>query len=365
MAKLWQRSRTPGTALVEADLSSFCIDRPTVIFLPGIFTTHDKQQHILESIGDIESLVKRAGEPLPRILCGSYNSLSTIFNIAAYNGNPDRACSAEARKMAQSLILPLVTDKGEPISEAEAARRLRNLTLVGYSAGTVFAQEMYNAAVDLMTKSGWHADRARHVLGETVLISMAAVSRPSREKDRFTTIYLVASNDLAVRLKNRIWRPISRLFARHAGDLSIRKVSGASLLVTARMEGKMWEWREEEDGTPAKAPIAPLLPVRLRSNHEPQHYMTCDDGHNGFSRIALYALINAIGRKARATVDSLLEPVGAKRRDEATYRARISNARIRGETRNKRQKRGKHDLQPADRPSIHPAPPYSPGARGF
>lgn len=372
MAKLWQRPHAPGAGqeLSEADLSNVRIDRPTVVFLPGIFTTHSQKKHIAEGIDAVGDMLARNGEPLPQMLALSHNDLANIFNIVAYNGNPDKAFSRSARQMAEAIILPLVTSGGKPLSENKAAANLRNLTLVGYSAGTVFAQEMYNAARDLMKKAGWAEDRARHVLGEVALIAMASVSRPSREKDRFTTLYLAATNDLAVRLKNRIWRPISRLFSRHSAELMIRRISRTSLLVTARMGRELWEWRSNPDGTPRKAEIAPLLPPRLkvRSNHELPHYMTCDDEHNAFSKVVLHGLINALRRKTRLDAAQLLALPEGLEKNAAEYRARIDSGMRRGHQKDNKAKRGKHDQKITSYKGFSAAALYTPprpgGGRG-
>lgn len=359
MAKLWQRSREAGKEreLVETDLSNILIDKPTVIFLPGIFTTHKKKNSVAEGLDEIETLLKGNGVPLPDIYGMPHNDLANIFNLAAYNGNPDRAFSRSARQMAEALILPLVTKDGKPLPEEEAAQNLRNLTLVGYSAGTVFGQELLNASIKLMKQAGYKEARARHLLGEVVLISMANVSRPSREKDRFTTLHLASPNDMAVRLKNRIWRPLARLFHRHSGDFSIRKLSQRSLLVTARISRDMHEWRRKPDGTKDKRAIKPLLPpkLKLRSNHEMPHYMTCDDAHNGFSRLVLNSLVNAIRRNRRLDVTELLEPVNSE--EETSYRSRLEEGFRRGDRLTKRRKRGTDDHKKSTARQDFPAPP--------
>jgi hypothetical protein len=365
MAKLWQRSHTPkvGQELIEVDLLKLRIDRPTVIFLPGIFTTNGKKQHNVENIAEIEALLKTPAGQMPDIYALSYDDLSTIFNICAYNGRPDKAFCKAAQRMAEAVILPLVVKNGKPLPEEEAAKNLRNLTLVGYSAGSVFAQEMYNAAVDLMKRAGWKEDRARQVMGETVLISMASVSRPSREKDRFTTLYLAASNDLAVRLKNRIWRPISRLFGGHSDELSIRRPSRSSLLITATTGRDMWQWRDSPDGSKIRAAIEPLLPPPFRSHHEPAHYMTCDDDHNEFSKIVRNGLVQAVKRDRRLDVTELLEPVDEK--GAAHYRARIQRALRLGERKDNRQQRRKNVPKAARHSGFHDAASRRPRPPGF
>jgi hypothetical protein len=363
MAKLWfWPSAGKGRELVEADISGIRADQPTVIFLPGIFTTDKHHDGVAEGLKEIDSLLTRHGEKPPQIIGMSHGGLSNIFNLLAYNGRPGRVFSRAAQEMAAALIMPLVVKDGKPLPEEEAAAKLRNLTFVGYSAGTVFAQEMHNATLKMMVQAGYKAERAQHLLGEIVLISMATVSRPSREPDRFTTLYLAGSNDLAVRLKNRIWRPLSRLFnGRHSEELSIRKLSDRSLLVTAGTGRKLWDRLKSADGGMERREIKPLLPKRLklRSNHELPHYLTCDDEHNAFSKVVLHGLVNALRRTARLEVGQLLAPIGAHGdMEKEAYGKRIDGGFHRGEVKNKRGKR--NDREKSAYPAKFPAAPPHP-----
>ncbi|MDE1152299.1 MAG: hypothetical protein PW788_07165 [Micavibrio sp.] len=333
MAKLWQRSSDPKTSLPlkEVSLGNFKISNPSVIFLSGIFTTNNKPAHIAEGMEEIETLLKGRPEITknPDIYALSHNDLGTIFNIAAYNGAPQKAYSKSAKAMADAVLLPLVTDNGKPLPVHEACRNLRNVTFVAYSAGTVFAQEMFNAALKGMTTAGYAEKDARHVLQEVVLISLATVSRPTEEKERFTTLYLAASNDIAVALKNRIWKPLRDMFNVSVDTLKIRRLSANSLLITTELAEKMWHWRDTPDGTREKAEISPLVPKRLKvaSHHEMPHYTTHDDEHNRFAKLVLNGLVNAVNRTARPEVLDLLAPTTARTPQEAAaYHDRIDKA---------------------------------------
>jgi len=333
MAKLWQRSTDPKTSLLlkEVSLTNFKISKPSVIFLSGIFTTNNKPAHIAEGMQEIETLLRGRPEisQTPDIYALSHNDLGTIFNIAAYNGAPQKAFSKSAKAMADGVLLPLVTDNGKPLPLDKAAENLRNVTFVAYSAGTVFAQEMFNAALKGMTKAGYAEKDARHVLQEVVLISLATVSRPTEEKERFTTLYLAASNDIAVALKNRIWKPLRDMFNVSTDTLKIRRLSENSLLITTELAAKMWHWRDAPDGTREKAEIPPLMPKRIKmpSHHEMPHYTTHDDEHNRFAKLVLNGLVNAVNRKSKSEVLQLLAPTTARTQDEAAaYTARIEKA---------------------------------------
>lgn len=335
MAKLWQRSKDPKTSkpVTEVNPSHLKINSPTIIFLPGIFTTDGKHAHIAEGLGEIEDLLKHqpALNTKPKIYALTHKALCSAFNIASYNAKPQTACGREAKKAAKDIILPLVAKNGKPLAEQEARANLRNLTLAAYSAGTVFAQEIYNASLLHMTAAGYSEKTARDLLQEITLVSMATVSRPTEEGARFTTLYLAAGNDIAVRAKNKVWRPVKELFAIDSRDLRIQELSPTSLFITAYIDKKMWHWREDDTGTLTKADIVPLMPRRtgISSNHEMPHYTTSDDGHNAFSRLVLNGLVNAVNRSKKLSPLDLLAPVTAKSPDDAAqYRARIDKARL-------------------------------------
>jgi hypothetical protein len=223
----------------------------------------------------------------------------------------------------------MVAANGQPLPMAQAQKNLRNLTLFSYSAGTIVAQQIFNASVSLMQKNGYKEADARKLLQEIVLVSTGNMSRPTQEKNRFTTLYLAASNDIAVRWKNRLWAPLRNIFKRYARALTIRPLSDTSLLITAAAKKKFWEWKQTPAGTTEKKKIAPILPrwMSIRSYHELPHYITADDEHSPFSKIVLHALINACNRQNTMTPMDLLEPVTSHKPEEIrAYRERIQKA---------------------------------------
>lgn len=335
MAKLWRRARDENgkPRVDEVDLSSFKITAPTVLYLSGFMTTDKQKGYVSGAIRDIEEMLWNREDlsPPPQIYAWSHSSLANVFNVAAYNYRPNSACCADTARLVTGVIMPLVSDNGQPVAFEEAQKRLRNLTLFGYSSGTVVAQEIFNDTLKKMRKIGYDKDEAHLLLKEVVLVSAGNISRPTKEKNRFTTLYLVASNDLIVRLKNRLWRPLATLFKRYARRLTIRTLSEASLLITAAARKKLWHWKTPPEGDKVKKKIEPLIPraLLMHSKHELPHYMTNDDEHSYFSKIVLHALVNAASRKATTAPLQLLEPVALRTPEEATaYRARITKAMV-------------------------------------
>ncbi len=351
MSKLWFRTRTAQGAsqLNEVDLSTFTVTEPTVIYLSGFLTTNAQPGFIAGAIKRLEEMLghRTPDEARPaKIYAWSHSSLANLFNMAAYNGMPATRSSKAGMIFARNVLLPLVardiTDHAHgrisatPLDHDTARTNLRNLTLLTYSAGTVTAQESFNAAHKLMRQTGMDDATIRDLLGEVVVISTGNVSRATKEKNRFTTIYLVASNDIVVRAKNALWAPLrtlaSKVMRQHPDALRAEKIGDAALLVTARIDNAQWEWRLGPEGKTWRAKINRLLPAWtfINSNHELPYYITHDEKLTPFANIALYSLTNAIGRTRKLSVEDVIAPPASRPDAEAApYRAKIAAARAR------------------------------------
>jgi len=377
MAKLWQRSRDANgkSQLREISLTDLRIEKPSVIFLSGYFTTDSQPGYIAGALKRLEemmqnrpghdmvaaaeaqpvamgangstpapaavNIVRNADKPV-ELYAWSHSSLANIFNMAAYNIMPGSRASQPAQNLARGVIMPLVAkdfaldDNGQitgtPLPPEEAKKNLRNVTFFAYSAGTILAQECFNASMKMMQKIGYTADQARDVLHEVALVSTGNVSRPTKEKDRFTTLYLVASNDRIIRAKNRIWRPLKTLFARFARNLNIKALSATSAFISAAVTRQKWEWRMR-DGKTWKEKIKPLIPswTMIKSYHELPHYITHDENLSQFAKIVQYSLTNAINRAegdgTRLTpMQMLAPPDGISAAEMASYNQKIAKA---------------------------------------
>ncbi len=317
MAKLWKRELDGcGKARIqEVDLSTLAITSPTIIYMAGIATKDTSARQISGGLKRVREILGDGPEsfPQPQIYAWSLTGARYVFNQIAYNLRPEKAFSADAKRLARSVILPLVSENNAPLPVEEAEKRLRNLTLFGYSSGTIVAQEVFNASTQVMQELGFREAEARRLLQEVVLISAGNISRPEREKNRFTTLYLVASNDRVVRLNHLLWNPLRVFFAKHARKLDIRPLSKTSVLITATVEKRTWEWRKTPDGKQKRKAIHPVFPrwTGLHAYHEPAHYITNDDSHSPFSKLVLYALLNAVNRNDVPDALKLLEPVKA------------------------------------------------------
>ena len=214
---------------------------------------------------------------------------------------------------------------GSPIDVETAKKNLRNITFFGYSAGTILGQECYNAARKMMKQIGYSDDTAKKLLHEVVMISTGNVSRPTAERERFTTLYLVANNDRVIRLKNRLSRPISTLFMKSVHSLKVKTLSAQSLLITATVSKKATE--KKENGFEAK--IRQSLPwwFFIDSHHELPRYVTRDEDLSQFAKVVQYSLTNAVKRDHSVTPQDLLStPDGLEPAAAEFYTGKIERA---------------------------------------
>lgn len=350
MSKLWYRTKDDaGSNLHEVDFANFRIDGPTVIYLSGFLTTNSQPGFIAGALKRMEEMLNlRAGAEnrAAKLYAWSHSSLANVFNIVAYSALPQRRASNAGKIFARNVLMPLVAENirdvktgkitGTPVDVETARRNLRNLTLLTYSAGTVTIQESFNAARAMMTQIGMKDDVIRDLLSEVVVVSTGNVSRATREKNRFTTVYLVASNDVIVRTKNALWAPVrtlvSKILREHPPELRAERLSPSSLLITASIRNSQYEWRLDPQKGSWKTPIRKLLPAWtfINSNHELPFYVTHDENLTPFANIALYCLTNAVGRTRKMDVDELIAPPALRPQAEAEfYAAKIKAARLR------------------------------------
>jgi hypothetical protein len=349
MSFLWKRTRGEDgkPVLHKVDMDALRVTSPTLIYLSGFLTTDDQPGFVSGSIKRMEELVGGHAESNPglNIYSWSYGKVSDVFRVMAYNMRPSTYSSPDGRAIAEKIILPLVTESvtrdaqgrivgGKLLPDDVAAKNLKNLTFFAFSAGSALAQQVYNASLQAMLRAGFEKTRARGLLSQVALVAVGNVSRPTKEKERFTTLYLVGNNDIVTRAKNRVYRALNlrSVFERFSRKLKVRDLSKTSLLVSAPTPRKLWEWRVLADGRREKQPIRALFPkwLQIRSHHELAHFITRDDGHSQFSQIAMHALLNATNRAEAPDARKMLRPATKPDAPETdAYRQRIAAAELR------------------------------------
>jgi len=355
VGKLWDRTQDENgkSKLNEVDLSNLRITAPTLVYLSGFLTNNNRPDYVAGGIKRMEELLKdRTGDaPAPKIYAWSHTSLKNLFNLALYNMAPSTRSSDAGYDLGAGVLMPLVARdfkrhadgsiEGTPLPLEEAKKNLSNVTFFGYSAGSIVAQETFNATMKMMQKIGYGEKDARRALNEVVLVSAGSISRPSKETNRFKTIYLVATNDRIMRMKNWIWGTMGTAlrtafgkygWKKNSKDLTVRPLSETSVFISTSVRPDLHEMKPGINGKFEKKPIEPLYPAWTlrRSYHELPHYITLDDNNNQFARIALYALTNAVTRQQSgvAALDLISPPQQDSHSAEAqaAYRNRIEQA---------------------------------------
>lgn len=314
--KIWKKNE-PGSAAQDVAFKSITIDRPTLVFFSGFMSFHSGTKTTFSRLKIFEKMLQKDGVTNKsdyQVFTATYKNKSTLFNALSYCGYKNYA-SKTSQYFVDSVIMPLVLNEdGAPRDKKTAANNLRNLTLGGYSVGTVIVQELYNAATKSMVKAGFSKKDTKELLGDVVCISMGTMSTPSRERKRFKTVYMVGTNDRLANIKNKVFeasQALKKRFNRTVRDLRISRIADNALIIRAEVNNDMTEpYIDKADGQKKWRPIRKLYPETYRydSGHELSHYISEDDNQAPFSRICRFVLTNAIDRDGDVTIDSLIQP---------------------------------------------------------
>jgi hypothetical protein len=286
---------------MEVPLDDLKITSPTLIYFSGRETVDKDKDEISKNI----YLAQKLAPAGTQVYTWTHPPLfKMLFNMLAYQHFPKHRQGPSGKELAEKVIMPLVTAGGQPLEAEKARKNLRNLTFFGFCAGSIIAQEIFNASLEKMQEAGYRKEAARDLLREVALVTIGTISRPSREKDRFTTVSLAYTDDFWVRFKNYLRRPLSRIF-RWAGrrrTLRIKPISDTNLLVTAAARRRLFERQRK----PKEIIDGVSLPRwRPDHNHRAKQYTGTDDKHNQLSRIVSFALTNAIRRNEAAETQTI------------------------------------------------------------
>jgi len=350
MNKLWRNTSDSSTQYGMAEMKSGEVDtsKPVVIFLSGFSTTNTEPRSVKAVMTHVEKMLDGTTDQVAEhinLYAWQYESKrSNIKNIFNYNCRPSKAFSNSALTFVYDHFLPLmVNDPKTDLKKKTASGTLKpykeiekafdKITLMSYSYGGVFSQEVHNAMIKTMNDLGFNQKRARSLVSKIHLVSMGSMSRPTFEKNRFTSITMVATNDRMAKHKSRIWWSLKEMFARASKKLTVKKLSKRSYYVTAPVQRHLFEERVDKEGNMVMRNIRKLFPKWWPRNsyHELPHYTTDRDDDNQFSKIARYALLNSIKRTARLSPLDMIQPtaplIGDKQytaQENAKYKKRVA-----------------------------------------
>lgn len=325
MSKLWKKG-PKGQPQEVRDLASLRIDSPTIIFLPGHLARDYTPEIVQTSFESFDKLLRETRAPKAHVYVWTYTHRQQPDDLLKYRFFPNHAKRPSAEVFAEGIIRPLVSDhNGQRLPLDEARAHLRNITLVGHSAGSIFSEEIFNAAYKEMRKLDYSEEETRNILDEIVNISLGTVAKAVTKEERFTSVYFAHTDDLYINIKNKLFHPLKSTFLRHARPLKIRQVTDTSLLITDAAAGR---WRDRNHDA-QEEDIDIVLPRwnLSHTNHGFYNYVTDDPSTSQIAHMVASVLFNAVNRKEDFTVSELLAPAPAlPAKDKAIYQQRMALA---------------------------------------
>ncbi len=185
--KLWQRKlREDLTSYIDEldNLDHIDPEKPLLICLPGVSTTHDKGRAINGYMGVAEKALggRRANAQVQIVSVSYKNTADELVNIEKSNINPLEYYSEGAKEFAQKVLKPLL-DRGIDVN------------IMGKSFGPVFARMAINALNDMGIHTEPHQIRA---------VFTGNVARLNFDrKGESTFIYIEGDNDKRAERLNR------------------------------------------------------------------------------------------------------------------------------------------------------------------
>jgi hypothetical protein len=358
---LWRREyyKDGSAKLKEVHPGAVDLSRPTLIYCTGYLTTHTQPGYVSGSIKALEELLG-GGEDLYKQMeiygTSNKNRHSAAFNVSAYNYKSSEHHTLAEKEFVENVFLKSIAKNGKLHSDGrisgekrplkEVREKFQNLTLYGYSYGTIVAQAIHNALREAMLDIGYKQEEITDLAREIVLINVGNVTRPEKEANRFTSLVFQGTNDRPVFLKDLVWRSGEKRLFRKPKELSITRLSERCLFLTTHFNKEMYRWKKIEDKYEYQK-IDKLLPkwVPFYSVHEMDYYVTQKETDNEFARIIANALRNAVTRNGSPDVAKLLEvspPISSNKQkgdqdpnipktfDDGLYKSKITNGFVRG-----------------------------------
>lgn len=310
MVDFWRKDKSsPEARAVPVDATELGLDCPTIVYLCGMFATEKTPHLITGAAKRLEEFIEGVPEAAEaNILIWPHRSgLRHVFDVVAASIQPHRMTTAQDWELAQKLIVPLAINNpafsrtglvsGQPVAEEIVRARFRRLTVVGFSAGSVTGQGLYNASYILMRQAGHSPAATQRLLREIAFVSLGHVTTPALEESRFATLYLSAYNDIVCRLHRLIVQPVRSLWYQITHWGGVRHQSTNSLWLSAQMPYRNRETRQYK-GRKWVQKVRPLvskyLPLPLQ--HELSRYLSTDHKLSPFTRILRHTFAKAIGR---------------------------------------------------------------------
>tara|TARA_B100001123_G_scaffold439773_1_gene577319 strand:- start:644 stop:1825 length:1182 start_codon:yes stop_codon:yes gene_type:complete len=277
------------------------------------------------------------------IHCVTYSELTPDMEKAGLFQRPETHATADARQFAQHYLLPLLCENaGQLDPEVQTLpvlqERMRHITFVGHSYGSMFLQEIANVLAQRMELAGYSAEDTKALLREGVGLAIASTAPMTPGVPRFRTVTANSYEDQTSRhLLEDVARTLApprdsssmsahALQARQDGiekqtqhllhqcgygrdyypHLKIKPVANGVLLVDRLPTYKHWSdyQNSEVQGRELSEQTAKANHMDVR--HDIRNHLIPDEGHNIYPSILGRVFRNAVHREAGQGMDSLL-----------------------------------------------------------
>ncbi len=220
--------------------SSQQLKNNVLLVLPGSDTHHAYRQslgsyfsHMDRLLGNLPSVA------LPDVIVASYSSSQRTLDQTPLTNENEDYIDPHAMTLTSSMIMPAL-DEG------------KTLTLFGYSAGGILAENIRRSLVILYAERGLNEEMIAQKLRSVVLVSIANVSKApflaegEKEKPVFTSVYFRSLDDKVA--QRRVPEFASRRPANHKeGGFSITATVGNGLLFTTHSTPQLDIWKVNEN----------------------------------------------------------------------------------------------------------------------
>jgi len=130
----------------------------------------------------VTAFLKKYGGKIDAALKWNYGysdySGSRLKQVIAHANKPDSFFSHDAKMFVDDMIMPALTDsKGELLPKGDIEQKLDNLTLIGFSYGSIFCREVENRLARQLDKKEMPEQDKADVMKHLVTISASSVAR--------------------------------------------------------------------------------------------------------------------------------------------------------------------------------------------
>jgi hypothetical protein len=186
--------------------------RPKVIYFGGKIQQSEEPEYVNRAMRRLKRLL----EPC-QISTGKYDIYVMTYNNRAswqkslhmyrHHEDPQHYYSPHAWEVAESYLHPLYADAdGNKLSEEKLYQQMSLVTLVGYSYGSNFIQEVRNALVTVMDKMGYDPAVTKKALSMVAAFNFNSVTDvvDKRSRGDFTQAHVTAEDDIGTYLHSNI-----------------------------------------------------------------------------------------------------------------------------------------------------------------